>query len=224
MNRHFNEPTDRIYKKNYRPSLFRTSTKKVFYKILAIRLATIIHKLISYNQFAYIPGRVISDPIHIIRLLLHRARYKKLKQAIIFVDLAKAFDTVGHIFIEMTLRAMNFPERFITWAMMFFRQSEVQIIVNAFLADPYNPSAGGKQGDHLFHLIFICFMLGLIAIIEMDDTTTGIQIPHTTRRLKILAFVDDCNLFAGHVTHLGMYTTSMFSMRLVALAVTGIKQ
>ena len=49
-----------------------------------------------------------------------------------------------------TLRAMNFPERFITWVMMSFRQSEVQIIVNGFLTDPYNPGAGGKQGDPLF--------------------------------------------------------------------------
>ena len=42
-------------------------------------------------------------------------------------------------------------------------------------------------------------MLGLIAMIEMDDRIKGIRLPFMDRILKILAFADDSTLFIGHV-------------------------
>ena len=42
-------------------------------------------------------------------------------------------------------------------------------------------------------------MLGLIAMIEMDDNITGVSLPFMDRILKILAFADAATLFVGHV-------------------------
>ena len=80
-----------------------------------------------------------------IKFIIQRARNHNSREAALFADLAKAFDTVGHIFIEAILKAMGFPTRFISWVMMSFRKNEVQIIVNGFLTKPYKPGAASLE-------------------------------------------------------------------------------
>jgi hypothetical protein len=109
---------DRILKKNYRPITLQNLNYKIFYKILTNRLTPLIYKLIPKSQHAFVPQKLISDPIHIILLLMHRARQMKLKHAIIFADIMKAFDQVGHIFAIGILEVMGLPPRFIEWVKM----------------------------------------------------------------------------------------------------------
>ena len=208
---------DRLFNKNYRPITLQNLNYKIFYKVLSNRLSKVIHKIVSRHQHAFVPGRVISDPIHLIRLMIERAARKNTKHAVVFADIMKAFDQVSHEFIYQMLATVGIPQRFIDWVKMSFKNTEVQLIVNGYLSESYSTGAGGKQGDPLFPLIFIIVMNGLIALIETDDTIQGIELPYKAGTVKIVAFADDSTFFVGdkddpskYHNHLAMFRKASF--------------
>lgn len=80
------------------------------------RLRCLLPHLISNNQSAFIPNRIIGDNILLAQSLCRD--YHKDQgppRCAIKLDLHKAFDTVKWSFIFDVLKHMNFPERFINW-------------------------------------------------------------------------------------------------------------
>ena len=70
---------DRLYKKNYRPITLQQVDYKILYKMLANRVGKVIHKIIPFNQHAFVKGRLISDPILLIKALIQKAKSDKKK-------------------------------------------------------------------------------------------------------------------------------------------------
>ena len=81
---------------------------------------------------------------------------------------------------------------------MMFESGSTQLIINGYLSDRFHPGGGGKQGDPLYPLLFLVVMLGLIAIIDHDESIKGIPLPLCDRSIKIECFADDTSLFIGH--------------------------
>jgi len=69
------------------------------------------HNLIDKGNFAFMPGKFISDPILIKRLLLEDAVWLEKQLITLDVDYKAAFDKVPYFIKEMSLRRMGMPER-----------------------------------------------------------------------------------------------------------------
>ncbi|XP_028055419.1 uncharacterized protein LOC114259586 [Camellia sinensis] len=93
---------------------------KIITKILASRLKEVLAAIISPNQSAFVPGRMIQDNI----LVAHEAfHYLKLHKRGTQADMAtkldfnKAYDWVQWDFLEAILQRMGFHEIWINWVM-----------------------------------------------------------------------------------------------------------
>ena len=101
---------DRQLIKNYRPISITNIGSKIIAKILANRFHTVLPKLISQDQTAYIKGRTISQNIRLVQDIILYADKHKLNTILLFLDFEKAFDSVEHEYIYITLTKFYFGE------------------------------------------------------------------------------------------------------------------
>jgi len=68
---------------------------KVIMKILSLRLKPILQDIISETQSAFVPGRAISDNIHITHEILHTLKMSEAEihcSMVVKTDMSKAYD------------------------------------------------------------------------------------------------------------------------------------
>ena len=90
--------------KNWRPISLINVDIKIASKVLAFRLRKVIHKVIHYDQTAYVKGRYIGESVRLIDDLLAYAESENLDGILFAADIEKAFDSVEHNFIFASLK------------------------------------------------------------------------------------------------------------------------
>ena len=85
---------DNMLIKNWRPISLINVDIKIASKVLAFRLRKVIHKVIHYDQTAYVKGRYIGESVRLIDDLLAHAESENLDRILFAADLEKAFDLV----------------------------------------------------------------------------------------------------------------------------------
>jgi hypothetical protein len=79
---------------------------KIASKVLANRLKAILPDIISQNQSAFVPGRMIMDNVLIAYELTHHLQNKRsgaVGYAALKLDMSKAYDRIEWIFVEKTM-------------------------------------------------------------------------------------------------------------------------
>lgn len=152
---------------------------------------------ISSEQFSFLKNREIHEAVGTAQEALHSIKHKKIKGAILKIDLAKAFDKVNWIYIKMILIHLGFPPPFINWIMCCFNLASFSVLINGFASHFFHAERGLRQGCPLSPLLFLIVMEGLRILI----TTT--KRDGQLHRLKMndlcylthLLFVDDVLIF-----------------------------
>ena len=69
---------------------------KIFSNIIVTRLTGIVEKLVSHEQWAFIPGQSIFENITLALEMVHSLRRKKIGgNVMVKIDMAKAYDRVN---------------------------------------------------------------------------------------------------------------------------------
>jgi hypothetical protein len=96
--------------KDYRPFSLIHIVGKLFSKVLASRLTPRLSELMHPNQSAFVKGRLIHDSFKFVQSsapLLH----SRQPSLMIKIDITRAFDSVGWLFLLQILQHMGFPGR-----------------------------------------------------------------------------------------------------------------
>ena len=98
----------------FRPISLTNELYKIISRILVHRLRSIIGKILSLMQSAFIPGRSIADNILLAQDLIHNFHLLRgPSRMCVKIDLAKAYDSVRLDFLEAALKCLQFPAHFI---------------------------------------------------------------------------------------------------------------
>jgi hypothetical protein len=173
---------------------------KIITKILANRLKTMLPKIISPLQSAFVPSRNIQDNTILALELLYSFKNKKGKGGFMFLnlDMEKAFDKMEWGFILSVMIKLGFHSSWIDWIRICIFSSSFSILINGSPFGLFSPNRGLKQGDPLYPFLFISGAEVLSRLLFKEEAAgnlKGLKISRTSPAIHHLFFADDLLIF-----------------------------
>jgi hypothetical protein len=181
--------------KNWRPITLSNCDSKIITKALAMKISKTLDSIIDPSQTAYVPGRAVSDNLRLNFFFKKYCKEKNINSVLISLDAKKAFDSVDHEYINMTLQAYGFGENFIKTFQVLYSNITARVLVNGFTTEPIQIKRGVKQGDALSCAIFIICIDPLLRNINKNSNIKSIQINREKNFMyKAAAYADDISI------------------------------
>lgn len=191
---------DRTDLKNWRPITLLNFDCKLFSKVLATRMSTVLEDVIHPDQACAVPGRKITDSLVLIRDSICYARDRNIRLVVLNLDFEKAFDRISHQYLFQVLQKMGFPERFIAWVGQLYKGLVSKILVNGHLSKAVNICSGVRQGCPLSPLLYVACIEPLAQILRRDTWIKGLDIPGTGGlTATCVLYMDDVTLLATDI-------------------------
>lgn len=187
---------------DFRPISLLGSLYKLVAKVLAGRLAPVMDKIISSNQFAFIKGRQLVDGVVAVNEIIDFARKAKKDCLIFKVDFEKAYDSVSWNFLEYMMRRLGFGVRWCRWIRACVCCGNLSVLVNGCPTEEINIQRGLKQGDPLAPFLFLLVVEGLSGLVrsaESHGLYEGFKVGNSGLSISHLQYADD-TLFVGEAS------------------------
>lgn len=185
----------------FRPISLCNVSYKIISKILVSRLKQHLSGIITENQAAFIPGRMITDIIIISHEVFHALKAKK-RQSKYYMTLktyiTKAYDRLELSFLEETMGQIGFNEKGIQWIMQCVTTVSYSMLVNGVPKGFIRPTRGIRQGDPLSPYLFILcaeVFSHMMNMAEKKKKLQGIKISNRIPNITHLLFADDSLFF-----------------------------
>lgn len=184
----------------YRPISLCNVIYKICSKVLANRLREILDEIISEEQSAFVPGRLITDNVIMAYECIHAMRRKKGKQGwcAVKIDMMKAYDHVEWEYLQGVMLQLGFSEDWVSLVMKCVNSVSFQVKVNGELLPSFKPSRGFRQGDPISPYLFLLCGEGLSCMLKNYDggwIDRGIRAGLRSPWVSHLLFADDCLVF-----------------------------
>ena len=176
---------------NYRPITLLNTDYKVLARVLADRLTPLLAATMGREQCAYLPGRRGGEAVWLLQLLPEALRRARKEAAVVFMDFAKAFDTVSRPFMFAVMRKVGVAEGLVQWAELLLSDTRAVAVVNGHVSKPAEFAAGVRQGCPLSPLLYLFVAHSLLCWLKQQNL--GIEVG--LRKLTAAQFADDCNAF-----------------------------
>jgi len=142
--------------KNFRPISLYNVIYKLCSKVLANRLRGFLDEIVSEEQSAFVPRRLITDNVLIAYECTHYLKRKKGKMGACAVklEMAKAYDRVEWEYLKRIMLTLGFCDTFVSLIMRCVTSVSLSVQVNGVLIDSFRPSRGIHQGDPISPIFF----------------------------------------------------------------------
>jgi hypothetical protein len=168
---------------------------------LVNRLRPVLGDIISPEQSAFVPGRLITDNALIAFECFHYIQQEKDPEksyCAYKLDLSKAYDRVDWRFLERMLQKVGFDHRWVHWIMTCVTTVKYAVKLNGAILETFTPSRGLRKGDPLSPFLFLFIADGLSALLSRSIQLNELQplrICPQAPGLSHLLFADDTLLF-----------------------------
>ncbi|KAF1334471.1 Reverse transcriptase precursor, partial [Globisporangium splendens] len=184
---------------DYRPIALLNSDYKIFTRIFATRLRTVLPWLIHHMQAGFVPGRAIPTTIDVLLAAQQRATSDPAmsRPIALLLDFAKAYDSLDRSFLVQALQHLGFPLKFVHLVKVLHSQTTYKFIVNGFLSRKYNVTSGIRQGCPLAPLLFILALEVLHRKIEESDEIHGVELQAAgcATEVRLGGYADDTTIY-----------------------------
>lgn len=187
--------------KDLRPIALCNVLYKILSKVLANRLKSILPRVITENQAAFVPDRSINDNVLVAFELIHhmkKATGGGEGDVALKLDISKAYDRVDWGYLKSRMQAMGFCTQWIRWMMMCVSTVSYDFCFNGTSIGPIIPSRGIRQGDPISPYLFLFCVEGLSLALNKavaEESIHGIKVSSSAPVISHLLFADDSFLF-----------------------------
>lgn len=184
----------------YRPISLCNMLYKICSKAMANILRGILDEIVSEEQSAFVPGRLITDNVLIAYKCIHYLRAKKGKTGAcgIKLDMAKAYDRIEWNHLHAIMVALGFSDRWRDLIMKCVMSVSFSVRMNGQHSAIFKPSRGIRQGDPISLYLFLLCAEGLSCMLKNygpNYISRGVRVSRHAPWISHLLFADDCLLF-----------------------------
>ena len=130
---------------DFQPISLCNVSYKIISKMLANRLKPILSTIISENQSAFVPGRLITDNVLIAFEIMHYLKKRKGGKdsyMVVKLDMSKAYDRVEWGFLEKIMKKMGFDDKWISLIMKCISTISYAVLINGEAHGCITPTRG----------------------------------------------------------------------------------
>lgn len=157
---------------NYGPISIIGNFSKIFEKCLKVRLNDHLnkHQILHKNQFGFRESKITSDAMFEIVNSIKNGLEKNNKCIAVFLDLAKAFDTVPHNRLLEVLEHYGIRGVVLEVFKNYLNNRKQIVGIRDSLSEPLNTQLGIPQGTVLGPLLFIVYINYLLCLNTSKST------------------------------------------------------
>ena len=119
------------------------------------------NKLIFKNQFGFRSDLTTDDALFRLSNKIHKLIDKNKKILMVFIDLAKAFDSLNRKMLLKKLKHMGINRASLNWFTSYLTDREQVVSVNSTLSERQSINYGVIQGSTLGPLLFLIYINNL---------------------------------------------------------------
>lgn len=182
----------------WRPVTIGSLVLRLFSRIMAMRLSRACP--LNPRQRGFLASSSgCADNLMILNGIIRHSRELGASLAVVFVDFAKAFDSISHEHILCAMEQRQVDRHIIELVKNSYVDCVTRVGSNGDKTSPINMKVGVKQGDPMSPLLFNLAMDPLIQALEEK----GIGMRFEGQAITTLAFADDLVLLSSSVRGMG---------------------
>ena len=188
-------------RENYRPISLTSIACKIGEKIVFDRMIKFWHEidLINSNQFGFLRGRSTATQLLSTFNDWAKSRNLSIPTDVIFLDLAKAFDSVPHERLLLKLKTNGIDGSLLNWLRHFLVGRKQRVVVRGSCSDWSRVTSGTPQGTILGPLLFLLYIND---ITECISSTVKLYADDTKIYREISDPIIDCQLLQDDLNNL----------------------
>lgn len=175
---------------NWRPITIGSILLRLFSRILTARLTKACP--LNPRQRGFIKAAGCSENLKLLQTIIRSAKREHRPLGVVFVDIAKAFDTVSHQHILHVLQQRKVDPHIIELVRDMYKNINTCITTKKTQTDPIQIRVGVKQGDPMSPLLFNLAMDPLLC--KLEESNNGYH--QGLNSITAMAFADDLVLLS----------------------------
>ncbi len=183
---------DLLFIDNWRPICLLNNDYKILAAIFAERIKTVLDSIIDQTQSGFMKNRHIANNIRLVLDVLDYSHLISDQSFILFLDFYKAFDTLEHSFIFLSLKRFGFGSFFCNTVRTLYCNANSSIKLKHGTSSRFDIKRGIRQGCPISPYLFL-LAAQLLAEQVKQSNLTGISI--AGREVIISQLADDTTLF-----------------------------